>query len=157
VTDYLNESNVDQQIVSGYADLLGRKKYADGKGYIYAYAGVNLTAETPYVLSCRATAGESPAIKAVADDAKKNMVVVPDISVSSGDRLWIQFQGPATVTVADTTYTAGDGLKIHNGAVTDMGAAHSNADEEFASITTGGDTTTSLTVYLVGREALGTT
>ena len=95
---------------------------------------------------------------AVADAAVRERIVVSAEVVASGSygRFWIRGSG-ITATVADTTYTADDGLRMYDGTVTDMTAGYAFDDNEFGVVETGGDTTTSIVITLLGRESLGET
>ena len=95
---------------------------------------------------------------AVADSAVRERIVVSSEVIASGayGRFWIRGSG-ITATVADTTYTADDGLRMYDGTVTDMTAGYAFDDNEFGVVETGGDTTTSIVITLLGRESLGET
>jgi len=95
---------------------------------------------------------------ALADSAVRERIVVAAEVIAAGayGRFYIRGSG-ITMTVADTTYTADDGLRMYDGTVTDMTAGYAFDDNEFAVVEVGGDTTTSITVTLLGRESLGET
>jgi len=154
-TSYINLPSADEQITESASNLLGKIVQRAGKKYIYATAAASLTAAVPYVVKYTGT--NDPTVGAAVDGAFYNLVAVPSRALSTGDKDWFQIQGSCVITVPSATYVAARGLKIHDAAVTEMGAAHTNSVNEFAVIITGGTTVTSITVYLQGREALGTT
>lgn len=93
---------------------------------------------------------------ALASGAYYEQVVVSAEVIASAayGRFWIRGSG-ITMTVADSTYTADESLKVSSGTVVATGGAYAHADTDFGICEVGGDTTTSLTVTLLGRESLG--
>jgi hypothetical protein len=151
-----------QQIAESGAKLLGSEKWEAGKRYKYVYVGATATAATPMMLARVSTAAQNPSVVALATStgtAQYLQVAVPVAGRSTGDYDWVQIEGPCQITVASSTYTTGDGLKVHDGVVTDMGAAYIQTNTEFAAITvaTTTATQTSITVELNGRTVLSTT
>lgn len=110
------------------------------------HAKVGLQTATPYLVAL-----------ALADLAAPERIIVPGATIAANYYGWWQFQGYCTLTVANGAYTAGHGLKVHDGIIKTTGGAWANGDIEFGIIVVGGGAVTSLTVYLQGRESLGTT
>lgn len=162
MTDYMGDVSVsDQQLVRDPAALLGQTMQAGGKKYIFARAGAALTKNTPYSLQYEGGSGATvtlsdPCVKAVLDTAVKQLVVVPVFrDLADNDTGWFQFQGPVDdMIVASATYVAGRTLKMDAGVATEIAAAPTCGDTEFASIRVGGTTVTTIDVFLFGREAL---
>ena len=161
MADYIGDLSLgDQELAISVADLLGKTVEAGGKKYVYLRAGASITKNTPYSMQHEGGTGATttlsdPCAKALLNTAVKQLVVVPVFrSIADNDTGWFQFQGPCTMTVASATYTAGRALKVDAGVATEIAAAPTNGDNEFASIMVGGTTVTSITAFLFGREAL---
>jgi len=145
-----------QQLPSGVSDILGKRFFEGGKEFIFAEADASLTAKTPYNVTYDENG--KPLVKAIADGAHYNLVAIPERALVDGDTDRFQIYGAVEdMVVPSATYVAGRGLKIHDGAVAETGAAYALSDNEFAVITTGGTTVTAIDVFLLGREALGST
>jgi len=161
MTDYIGDLSLsDQELATSVADLLGKTMEAGGKKYVYLRAGASITKNVPYSMQHEGGTGATitlsdPCAKALLNTAVKQTVVVPVFrALADNDTGWFQFQGPCTMTVASATYTATYALKVDAGVVTQISAAPTNADNEFASVMVGGTTVTSITAFLFGREAL---
>lgn len=156
MTNYLNLPGTDETLSIDYKTLLGKRVQAGGKKYIYARAGAALTAKTPYGLIHEGgTTGTDPVVKALLNTAVKQLVCIPMRTLADDDCDWFQYQGTVTsMVVASATYTATYALKVDAGVVTQISAAPTNADNEFASVQVGGTTVTAINAFLFGREVL---
>lgn len=161
MTNYLDSPSTDAMLSDSPLDLMGRTMQADGKKYIYCRAGAALTKNTPYTIQYEGGVQSSlltcdPVAKAPLNTAVKQIVVVPvrrDLADNDSD--WLQYQGVVEdLIVPSATYVAGRSLKLDAGAVTEIAAAPTNLDTEFASVQVGGTTVTAIDVFLFGREAL---
>lgn len=147
------------QVASSYGNKAGMIKMEEGKEYIWAYASAALTAKTLYALSHDDE--NNPEVVAVPSGAVHFTPCVPIDAVSSGDWFWAQTRGAVSDVVVPTrgsAYTADRALSILSGAISQEAAAPNFGDEEFAVTTEtkpGGSTT--LDIYLYGREILGRT
>ena len=153
---------MSETIVSSKANKNGQiKMEKDGNRQIYllndtgAAVSEGAVAKKGYDTTLHCLAAIAVADSSTAYD---EVLVAAETIAASAYGWWI-FEGSGiTMTpVADTTYTADDGLKMHNGTVTDTGAAAAYGASEFGVVETGGDTTTSLVVTLFGRSVLNTT
>ena len=149
-------------IVSSDANKNGQKiQDPDGNHRIYLLNSTGATVALGAVAKkgYDATNNVIAAIAVADSSTAYDEVLVAAEAITTATRGWWYYEGSGiTMTpVADTTYTADDGLKMHNGTVTDTTAAAAYGASEFGAVETGGDTTTSLVVTLFGRSVLNTT
>jgi len=161
-THYLDrQSLISQGLSIDYTDMLGRRAFSGGKGYIYAYSVGTSTAKTPYRICYTAgTAATMPSVAAFTDGAFMNLVVVPTRTLGAGDTDWFQCEGLIVAMVMPSAdYTATYALKVHDGAIAQISAVPTGADTEFgfvnARLSTGA--VTAADIFLFGQPALGTT
>lgn len=148
---------MDQQIPSTETLKAGSIKKQDGCEYIYAYSAAGVVAKTMVKLSY--TSSLNPRVADQSDSATIARWVIPNAAVGAGEWGWFQTRGLVEDAVAGSTIsvTAGHALKHHNGIITTMGAAPAFSDLEFGMCPTGASSSTTLDIYLYGRESLGTT
>jgi len=149
-----------ETIVSSKANKNGQRmqdKSGNIRIYLYNDSGSDISAGDVKKIGYDTTLNCLAAVD-LADGAHYNRVIVAAEDIDDGDYGYFYIEGSGiTATVADSTYTADEGLKIHDGTVAATGAAMAFNDNEFAICEVGGDTTTSITITLLGREALGST
>ena len=98
----------------------------------------------------------------LADDTNVYRVAVAMEDAASGATYMAAYMGTVKCTVPSATYTAGDGLKVHNGAVADTATAATAFDNLstnacFGCIAVGGTTVTEITATLYGDQHTATT
>ena len=96
---------------------------------------------------------------ALADGQYYQRIVVAAEDISSADYGWffIEGSGISATLAANGTGTATHALNVSNGAVSTLGATIAFDDKEFGIIDTSFETTTAITITLLGRECVGTT
>jgi hypothetical protein len=128
---------------------------ADGKVFRQAIAHGALTALTPYFIIFDEYGPKTAAVSDVADTVR---IGVPAGAVSSGAVTWLQTGGPISDVVTPTLSIAvGHALKIHDGAIADVGADYTGSTSEWAVCTAASTSATTQDVFLVDREILTTT
>ena len=163
MTDYVGDVAMsDQQTAIAASDLLGKRVWANGKGYIYLYCGATATKNTPYRIAyTTGVAATMPASGAFTDGAYVNEVVIPVFrTMASGDTGWFQFFGLVTTAVLPSAdYTATYALRVYDGAIAQISAVPTGGNTEFGCVisrlTTGA--VTAANIYLFGRQSLGVT
>jgi len=161
-THYLDrQSLINQGLSIDYTDMLGRRAFSGGKGYIYAYSVGTSTAKTPYRICYTAgTAATMPSVAALTDGAYMNLVVVPTRTLGAGDTDWFQCEGLVTAVILQShDYTPTYALRVYDGAVAEIEAVPTGGNTEIgftnARLSTGA--VTAADIFLFGQPALGTT
>jgi hypothetical protein len=120
---------------------LAMRQDSDGKGWFKATALEALTAGTPYLLFVGATAWEAQAVfdtgYAVAGSVTYGVhwayVGVPANAIASDGSGWLQVQGyNASVTLGDTTITAGSAIKWDTATMSSSGSTYTGAQGQWA-------------------------
>lgn len=133
----------------------GVLKTVGNKTYVSVVAHANLTAGATYALNFVRVSDSEAQLRtaAVPTGNSQAIICVPDKAIASGTLCWVQIRGPvANYTVPSGNYTNGHGLRIVAGAPASSGAAASTANTEYAVITRGGQSVTSIGIFLEGRE-----
>jgi hypothetical protein len=159
LTVYHTIGDGDAQVESTYTHLLGKTKFQGGKKYMFCYIAATATSGNIFQIANASTGTMSPQVVALADGAFRTHVAVPPRTYASGDYGWVQIGGPASVSgLTSATYTAGDALKIHDGAVVDN-STNIKTDNSFATVDATQVTTqtTVCVMNILGYPCLATT
>lgn len=162
MANYNSLGDGPKQIFESATAKLGEEMRLDNKRYVYARSTTTIAKGAPCIVTPVQTVAQSPALIALATEtntAQVFLVGVPLRALTDGDTDWVQVEGDCEITVDTATYTAGRGLKVHNGAVADSGADFLRANTEFGVVDAAQDTpaTTVCKAILWGRPALSTT
>ena len=97
----------------------------------------------------------------LADDTNVYRIAVALEDAASGATYMAAYKGTVTVTVPSATYTAGNGLRIFDGAIDEDGTAQAYDDlstnTHFGLVAVGGTTVTSITATLYGDRVTAAT
>ena len=120
---------------------LAMRQDSDGKGWFKATALEALTAGTPYLLYVGATSWEAQAVFDTGYGPPGSTtagyhwayVGVPAKAIASDGSGWLQVQGyNASVTLGDTTITAGSAIRWNTATMSSSGATYTGAGTEWA-------------------------
>lgn len=98
----------------------------------------------------------------IADDTNVYRIAVPTTNAASGEIYEAIWMGTCDITVPSGNYTAGNGLKVLDGAIADSGSAATAFDDlstniSFGVIAVGGTSVTKITATLTGDKFTATT